>query len=233
MNKPAKTAMIAGGALGAFAIAFTGFSLVLGIAPHEIAVIGAIFPSPEVEVAAPVEVAEKPKEQPPRPRVRSAGVGVLDVFRIDSPYSTAELDRLVKDVKRKRSELDDRLRETEEREQQLDQRASFLDDQYTTLQELRSGLETWETELDQRQAEVERDEAARNQREDQSWTRLSRLFEKGDASDQASRLQAYDPEEAALILSKLKPVRAQELLEAMPEGDWQAYAEAYRLLEAN
>ena len=233
MNKPAKIALIATGSLGAFAIAFTGFSLMLGTQPHEIAVMGSLFPTPELEEDAPTEVAQKPTEQPPRPRVRNAGVGVLDVFRIDSPYTTAELDRLAKDVKRKRSELDDRLREAGEREQELDQRASFLDDQYTTLQELRTGLETWETELDQRQAEVERDEAARNELEDQSWTRLSKLFEKGSAAEQASRLSAYEPEDAALILIKLKPTRAQELLEGLPEGDWQPYAEAYRVLEAN
>jgi len=232
MKKPAKIALFASGALGAFTVAFTGFSLMLGIPPHEIGLVGAMFPAPEVEEAPEQPVAQAPVESTPRPRVRNAGLGVLDVFRIDSPYSTAELDGLAKDVKRKLGELDQRLRESAEREEELDQRALFLDEQYATLQELRSGLEGWETELDQRQAEVERDELARNEREDQSWQRLSKLFEKGDASEQASRLKGYDPEDAALILSRLKPTRAQELLEGLPEADWQIYAEAYRLLDA-
>jgi len=231
MKKPAQIALIACGALGAFAVAFTGFSLMLGIAPHEIALMGALFPAPEVEEVAHATEPEVAAEKPPRPRVHNAGLGVLDVFRIDSPYSTAELDRLAKDVRRKMVELDKRLAEADAREEQLDQRAQFLDDQYATLQELRTGLESWETELDQRQAEVERDEAARDAREDESWTRLSRLFEKGDPADQAGRLQGYPPEDAARILSKLKPTRAQELLEGLPQKEWQAYAEAYRLLE--
>ena len=232
MNKPAKIALIASGSLGAFVIAFVGFSLMLGTPPHEIRVIGALFPGPAMDEQETVAAITKgPKDQPPRPRVRNAGLGVLDVFRIDSPYSTSELDRLVKDVKRKLGELDQRLRESGERGEELDERASFLDDQYKTLQELRAGLEEWEAELDLRQAEVERDETARKAREEASWKRLSKLFEKGDAREQAGRLKGYGPEDAALILGQLKPVRAQELLEGLSEADWQDYAEAYRLLE--
>ena len=231
MKKPAKIALIAGGSLGAFVIAFTGFSLMLGTPPHEIAVMGSLFPTPTVEDEAETSVARVSEEEPPRPRVRNAGLGVLDVFRIDSPYSTSELDRLVKDVKRKLGELDQRHRESERREGELDERASFLDDQYATLQELRSGFESWEGELNLRQAEVERDESAREAREDASWRRLSKLFEKGDSREQASRLKGYEPEDAALILSQLKPARAQELLDGLPEADWQDYAEAYRLLD--
>ena len=231
MKKPAKIALIASGSLGAFVIAFTGFALMLGTPPHEIAVMGALFPSPNVEEEPQAAVAQVREEQPPRAKVRNAGLGVLDVFRIDSPYSTSELDRLVKDVKRKLAELDQRLRDSEQREGELDERASFLDDQYATLQELRSGLEAWEAELDQRQAEVKRDESARQAREDASWKRLSKLFEKGDAREQAARLKGYEPEDAALILSQLKATRAQELLDGLPEADWQLYAEAYRLLD--
>lgn len=231
MKKPVKIALIASGSLGAFVIAFTGFSLILGTPPHEIGVVGALFPEPVVEEEASTEVAQVPVEQTPRPRIRNAGLGVLDVFRIDSPYSTSELDRLVKDMKRKLGELDERLRESGDREEELDERASFLDDQYKTLQELRSGLEDWEAELNLRQAEVQRDENARVAREDASWKRLSKLFEKGDAREQATRLKGYEPDDAALILSQLKPARAQELLEGLPEADWQVYAEAYRLLD--
>ena len=163
--------------------------------------------------------------------MRPAGIGVLDIFQIESPYSTAELEELVRTLEAKLDEVDQRLLDVGEREQRAEDRSTFLDEQYATLSKLRTGLETWENELRQREAEVARDEEARAAREAESWTRLAKLFEKGDAADQSERLLSYTPEEAASILFRLKPTRAQELLDQLEGDSWKQYAEAYRLRE--
>jgi flagellar motility protein MotE (MotC chaperone) len=234
MNPLLKIALVAIGSAAGFVGAFTGFSLALGAEGHEIAIIGGLFPQPPEEELAEGEGAPEPPIEPPasmRRPARKAGIGVLDVFSIESPYSSAELDDLAETLERKLREVDLRLEHVGEREARADDREQFLSERYAELQELRTDLEEWEAELRSRAAEIDRDEAARAERETQSWSRLSKLFEKGDAAEQGTRLLSYPPDEAARILHQLKPTRAQELLDNVPSDSWKDYAEAYRLLE--
>lgn len=229
MNKTLKLALIGAGAALGFAGAFVGFSRMLGAGWHEIAVVGALFPEPP----AP----EDEREHEPaviirhEPAARPAGIGVLDIFQLESPFTASELEELAGMLETKLAEVDQRLQEVAEREQRADDRSAFLDEQYATLNTLRTGLETWENDLRQRELDVERDEAARAEREAESWTRLAKLFEKGDAAEQSQRLLSYTPEEAASILFRLKPTRAQELLDQLEGDAWKQYAEAYRVRE--
>jgi flagellar motility protein MotE (MotC chaperone) len=219
-----------GGSLG-FVGAFTGFSLVLGTPPHEIAMVGSFFPAPPETEGEATEAPPPPVQAVERRPARKAGIGVLDVFQIESPYSSSELTQLAETLEQKLREVDERLVKVGDREQRAEDRERFLDEQYAALAKLRTGLETWEDELSQRETEVERDEAARDAREDQSWSRLAKLFEKGDPADQAARLRTYTPAQAAEILHQLKPARAQEILDALTGDAWKEYAEAYRLNE--
>ena len=231
MNSILKLGLIcAGGSLG-FVGAFTGFSLGLGSRPYEIPVVRQLFSTPPAppdgetrEVPAPIKAVER------RP-ARTAGLGVLDVFQIESPYSSGELTELAETLEHKLREVDQRLIAVAEREEQTDDRARFVEEQYAALAVLRTGLETWEDELSQREAEVESDEATREARQTESWARLAKLFEKGDADAQSARLRTYTPTEAARILHELKPARAQQLLDALSGAAWKDYAEAYRLSE--
>ena len=224
MNKLVKMSLIALGASAGFLGAFVGFSRALGAQWHEIAIVGSLFTPPPEEGETPEPVVIIKREKAMRP----AGIGVLDVFQIESPYTTSELDELVGTLEAKLGEVNQRLLELDEREGRANDRATFLDEQYATLNKLRTGLETWENELRQREVEVERDEAARAAREAESWTRLAKLFEKGDVGEQSQRLLSYSPEEAAELLFRLKPARAQELLEQLEGDNWKQYAEAYR-----
>lgn len=234
MNPVLKMTLVAVGSAAGFAGAFTGFSFALGAKGHEIAIVGGLFPQPpDGEVAEDDPAPEPPPEIPASMRrpARKAGIGVLDIFSIDSPYSSSELDELAEKLQRKLREVEQRLVAVAERESHADDREQFQGEQYAQLQKLRTGLEEWERELRQRADEIDRDEAARADRETQSWARLSKLFEKGDAEDQGARLLSYAPEEAARILLQLKPSRAQELLDNVPGESWKDYAEAYRLME--
>ena len=119
--------------------------------------------------------------------------------------------------------------ELDDREERLEERALFLDEQFGSLAELRTSLERWQLELEGRQAEVERDESARAESEAESWTRLAKLFEKGDAPSLARKLEAWSPQEAAQVLRHLKPDRARDLLEGLSGESWKDYWEAYRI----
>jgi flagellar motility protein MotE (MotC chaperone) len=230
MNKPLKLCAIGAGGLLGFGGAFVGFSRMLGADWHEIAVVGSLFPAPSADGHA--EEAREPEVIVKQaPAQRPASIGVLDIFQVESPFSSTELEELAQTLEHKLDELDLRLEEVAEREQRAEDRSAFLDEQYATLSQLRTGLETWENELRQREVEVERDEAARAALEAESWARLAKLFEKGDAGEQSQRLLSYSPDEAASILLRLKPARAQELLDELEGEAWKAYAEAYRMRE--
>lgn len=217
------------GALGLFVGAFFVFLSMMGAEMHEVALVGSFFEAPpEAEAEDDEGPDAPPPEIPPSQPERVASLGVVDVFRIDSPYSASELEQLVRDLKHKTREFDERLAALEDREERLQEREEFLDEKYAALQELRTGLENWEVELNQRQAEVARDEAAEAEREAESWKRLATLFSKGDAAEQSSKLTNYTPEEAARILAALKPTRAKELLDALTGETWKRYAEAFR-----
>ncbi len=229
MNKGLKTGLIAGGGLLGFTFAYVAFALVLGVQPHDIPLVGKAFPAP-AEPKQETQVASAPAPEPVL-EVRTASLGLLDVFQIESPYSSKELEQLVGDLKRKSKEYDERLAELGERERRSAERAEFLDEQYAQLQRLRTGLEEWENELQQRQVEVQRDERARAEREAESWAKLGKLFSEGDAAEQGKRLAAYTPEEAARVLQSMKPARAKELLDNVGADKWKEFADAYRMAD--
>lgn len=232
MNKGLKIGLIAGGGALAFTFAYVAFALVLGVQPHQIPLVGKVFPAPPETPAdsAPTVAEDEPKSAPqPAQGAQVASIGLLDVFQIESPYSGSELETLVSDLKRKSKEFDQRLSELSERERRTAERSEFLDEQYAQLQRLRTGLEEWENELEQRQAEVKRDEKARVEREEESWAKLGKLFAEGDAAEQGKRLAAYTPEQAARILVTMKPARAKELLDNVGADKWKEFADAYRM----
>lgn len=215
------------GAAVLFAVAFLGFAWMRADGPHQLPVIGGLFDEPEDEAEDQPALAAAPRE--PMRDPERAGLGLLDVFRIDSPIGKDELNTLVSTLKARLVALDAREAELDREETRLAERAALLDDQMTTIGELRTELERWQTELEARAAEVRRDESAAAERDAESWSKLSKLFEKGDAASLSTKLAGYTPEEAAHILVGLKPDRARELLEKLGGEDWKDYWESYRL----
>jgi flagellar motility protein MotE (MotC chaperone) len=215
------------GAAVLFTVAFLGFAWMRADGPHELPLIGGLFPEPAPEVVdeAEPELAAAPEQAPPAAR---AGLGLLDVFRVDSGIDKAELSTLAATLKSRLAALEARQAELDGEEERLAERAELLDEQMNTIHALRTELERWQTELEQREAVLKRDEAVEGERDAASWAKLSKLFEKGDASSLAAKLASYSPEEAARVLVGLKPDRARELLEKLGGESWKDYWEAYR-----
>ena len=234
MNKNAKIALISAGGAGGFAAAYVLFALMMGASPHAIPVVGALFPAPaekgdEPARKAPPVASETASEA--RTERRAASAGLMDVFQIQSPYSSTELETLAAELKRKNTDLDTRLAEVERREKETSARAEQLDEHYAELQRLQQALEEREKALANRESSVAETDRARFEREQQGWARLGKLFSDGDATELGTRLAEYAPGDAARILHTLKPARAKELLENVGASKWREYADAYRMLE--
>lgn len=227
MKKLLLPAALVLGAVVLFAVAFLGFAWMRAEGPHELPLIGGLFPVPEKAAEDEDELAQAPRVEVEA--ADRAGLGLIDVFRIDSPIAKDELATLATTLKSRLSALDARQAELELGEARLAERAQLLDEQMATINGLRTELERWQTELEQRQAEVRRDESAADERDAESWSKLAKLFEKGDAASLAVKLAGYPPQDAARVLVGLKPDRARELLEKLGGESWKDYWDAYRL----
>lgn len=228
MKKLLLPAALVLGAAVLFTVAFLGFALLRADGPHQLPLIGGMFaePEPEAEHGAEPELAEAPK--PEIVAAERAGLGLLDVFRVESPLAKDELAALASSLKARLTALDAREAELARSEARLAERSQLLDEQMTTIHALRTELERWQTDLEQRQGVLKRDESAAAARDAESWAKLSKLFEKGDAASLAAKLSGYAPEEAAQVLVGLKPDRARELLEKLGGESWKDYWDAYR-----
>lgn len=227
MKKLFKPAALALGAAFLFTAAFLGFALMRADGPHELPLIGGMFPAPAAEPEAEAATAEVAEPEAGAPAQR-AGLGLLDVFRVESPMAKEELAALAASLKSRLAALDARAAELERGEAQLAERALLLDDQMSTIHALRTELERWQTELEQREAALQKGEGEAAARDAESWGKLSKLFEKGDATSLAAKLAGYTPDEAAQVLVGLKPDRARELLEKLGGESWKDYWDAYR-----
>jgi len=227
MKKLLVPAALLVGAAALFTVAFLGFAWMRADGPHQLPLIGGFFPEPEAGLEDEPELVVAPR---PRPEAaEQAGLGLLDVFRIDSPIAKEELATLASTLKTRLAALDAREAELGHAEARLAERSALLDEQLATINDLRTELERWQTELEARAAEVRRDEAAAAERDGESWSKLSKLFEKGDAASLAAKLGGYAPEQAAKVLVGLKPDRARELLEKLGGENWKDYWDAYRV----
>lgn len=236
MNNNAKLGLYAAGGLGGFLVAYVTFALMMGAAPHQIPVVGTVFPQPpqadEKAPASRTEVASTPSPvTPARTETRTVSAGLMDVFQIESPYASGELQNLADELKRKSAELDTRLAEISKREQAIQLRSEQLDEHSAELQQLRQSLEERERELAGRETSATESDRSRFDREQQGWVKLAKLFADGDATELGARLAEYAPGDAARILQALKPARAKELLENVGPAKWREYADAYRLLD--
>ena len=232
MKQLIKSIGMAVGGAGLFLGAMVGFARMQGVAWHELPIVGSAFPVPpkiELRPEQPLPQAAATKAAPPKLEAQTASLGVLDVFRIDSPWTAAQIDELVNDLKTSKLDLEKRLADAADREAKLDARAIMLDEQYTVLKDLRREMERWKSELELQAAELESSKKAKTARDDLGWDQVAKLFEKGDAAELSARLKTYAPEEAAKILAKLKPTRAQEILNSLNGDEWKEFAEAYRL----
>lgn len=227
MKQWQRTSLWIGGGAALFVAAFVGFASSFGARWSDWMPERATGSDATTAVGAPQARTPEPAKTP---EPRTASAGVLDLFQIDSPYSADELRALADELRDKKRELDRRLTHLGEREQRVEEREGRVAEQFAELAKLREGLDAWQSELATRGLELGSKEQDSARRDSESWTRLAKLLEDGDATELAEKLAQYAPEEAARVLHALKPARAKELLDALDLERWKAFAEAYRTL---
>lgn len=233
MNNIIKYAAFASGGVVLFFSSFLAFSALSGTPPHELAVIGGLFPAPvEEEVApesAPIDLADEiERDDRPVTEVIEAAASPLRAFLLASPFSTDELDQLQRQVKRSHSDALARAGELDERERELEARERQLDERWEELVQIRTTLIEHDLELQQREDELTRDERNQAEQERASWASMAKIFENGDAAELIDNLQLFGPENAAQVLRGLSEERASELINLIPRDRYLEFAEAYR-----
>ena len=229
MNRFVEIAAMALGGLSLFAVCFLGFAAMAGVPLHEVAVIGGMFPPPEVAPEHVVSVEDEPEpiSFESNADAYASSLGSLSAWSLAPPFTADELKGLVDELKLKRVELEHELRQVEQRTAELDGREEALAEQFTALDELRARLEAYETELSLRAEEIARDEAVEASRSDRVFEKLAALLAGQEADEAGRRLTAYSPDEATKILLHLDEKRALEILNTFEGDRYLEYAQAW------
>lgn len=233
MNNALKYAAFTSGGLVLFLASFLAFSALSGTPPHELGLLGGMFPEPRV-VEVPPEVPpsdlveEIERDTRPVAEVIESSASPLRAFLLESPFSAEELDMLQRQVKRSHEAANERARALDEREEELDSRERQLEERWEELVRIRTTLIEHDLELQQREEELVRDERNQKDSERASWASMAKMFENGKVKELVKNLLLFTPENAAQILRGLPEDRASELINGIPRDQYLEYAEAYR-----
>ena len=162
-------------------------------------------------------------------RPRETHAGIFSVLDTDGLYTQDELRALADSLRAKNRETEQRAAELDRREDLLTDRLTALDERRRTMDEFAKQLDARERELKAREAEASRDSKSGGAQDGKKLPAgdLSIFFGDGEAEVLVARLAGFTPAEVAMILVKLPPTRAKELLDALPSTRWRECAEAY------
>ena len=225
------------GGAALFTASFVGFARLGGAPLSGVPLLGRFV---EADARAPGEHAatapegaegaadEEHREQAQQRAAALASGEVLASFLVPSPFTTAELDELQRELRTALAESRDRLARLEAREAELADWERGLAERRDELVALQASIEKAARELDVRGAEVASEKRARAEQEARSWAELARFFSEGDPEELASKLAQLEPAKGARILRALDEERASALVNSLPADKYQAYLEAYR-----
>ena len=240
MIRPVEIALLGTGGVALFSLCFVGFTALSGVPLSQVPLVSKVVPADGPPTGV-IDAADLPAgEISPGPNVERAPVapeqvvqanlGVLGAFAVAAPFDRRELERLSDELKARDGDLGRREHELDLRERAVEDQLALLQERFDSLAALRAQLDQQAAELERRAAEVERDEEFAAQSGELRYAALARLFAEGEVEDAVTRLLRFDAAEAARILAKLEPTRADELLKAVPDAQFLDYAEAYAAL---
>jgi len=232
MNNILKYIAFASGGVVLFFSSFLAFAALSGTPPHMLAVIGGLFPEPEVAIRTenePVNLMEEVAlDTRPVVEVIESAASPLKAFLLESPFSTDELEQLQSRMKSGVEANNQRAIDFGRREAELEVRERQLDERWEELVKIRTALIEHDLELELREDELIRNENAQMERERGSWSSMAKIFETGDTATLVENLVMFPPDQAAQILRGLKETRASELINGLPRDRYLEYADAYR-----
>lgn len=228
------------GGAALFGASFVGFARLGGAPLSGVPLLGRFVPADANAAETKAEASAEPEaasdderdvgeERAARRGAALASGDVLGAFLVPSPFTTAELDELQRELHTSLAESRDRLARIEAREAELVEWERSLTERRDELAALQASIEKATLELDVRRSEAASAERARSEQEAKSWAELARFFAEGDPEELATKLAQIEPAKAARILRALDEERASALVNALPAEKFQAYLEAYRM----
>ncbi len=229
MNKATILAYILGGT-ALFCGAFLSFAVLSGQPLHRVAGLSMLVPPQEDALPArsPEPRADAPKPRRTPEELVQSHASVLGIFQVPAPFSNSRLRELTEELQGELRRVRDVTAKQREREQALTEREQAVSERFEQLARLRAELDALDTDLRLREQETARDQEVQTQRERESWRRVARGFQDGDATELAQRLTMFEPAEAALVLRELSDERSAALLQALPQAVYRDFVDAFR-----
>ena len=233
LNKAIEISALTVGGISLFLMSFLVFALSAGVPAHEVAIVGSLFPVPEV--AEPTEDPElelaRPKLQPKTPeQVLQGIIGNLPSLSGPSPFEDGEVERLVAEIKETKLQLDREREQVDKRQIDVAQREETLDEKAALIQDLMAELDVRVGEIRLQQEELDRDLTVASEAEAERWKKQAAVFKKGDAGKLAKRLENYPAEDAARILANLEEAQRNKLLAEVTDAKFTEFNAAFAAL---
>ena len=243
MNKAIEVGAMILGSASLLLVSFLGFAVMSGVPLHEVAVIGSLFEAPEnpegaMDPTPPPTTSVQPGAEGPAsasrpnddPAVRGS-LGLMAAYSQPSPYTQAELQELVDELKGQRARLEARELDLDDRERRLEEMEAGYESRIAALQELQGTLDAFQAELIRREVEIKAGEDAIDLANERATLELANVLEGFAVDKRVSLLTQYTPDEAAQIFVAMTEDTRQktfaELGNKLPAEQAKDYVEAY------
>ncbi|MFT5079448.1 MAG: hypothetical protein ACI9D0_000038 [Bacteroidia bacterium] len=230
-NKIIELAAIGIGGLSLFLASFLVFALSAGVPAHQVAIVGGLFPAPDVgdqptssaiiDGATP-DIVEKTMDD-----VLISTLDRLPSYTIQSPFADDEMSTLVEELKRTKLAYEEGVQDIEQREDALTKRDANLDEKDRILKDLMAALDRREMEMKLLQAELDNGLKVADEAKEAEWATIATGFLGSNFEKLALLVGTYADEEAAMILKNLENDQRQGILDALSQDKFKEIMAAY------
>ena len=230
-NKIIELVAIGIGGISLFLASFLVFALSAGVPAHQVAIVGGMFPAPEVveqpntgeaiDGATP-DIVEKTMDD-----VLISTLNRLPAYTIQSPFADDEMSELVEELKRTKLAYEEGVKDIEQREDALSKRDANLDEKDRILKDLMAALDRRESEMKLLQQELDNGIRVADAAKEAEWATVATGFLGSDFEQHAQRLGNYEAEEAAMILKNLEADQRQNITDVLGPAEFKEIMAAY------
>lgn len=230
-NKIIELAAIGIGGISLFLASFLVFALSAGVPAHQVAIVGGLFPAPEVPERATTGVAipgatpdivEKTMDD-----VLISTLNRLPAYTIQSPFADDEMSELVEKLKGTKLAYEEGVRDIELREDALAKRDANLDERDRILKDLMAALDRREDEMRLLQMELDNGIRLADAAKEAEWATIATGFASDNYEQHAQRLGEYEAEESAMILKYLEADHRQNITDVLTPDVFKEIMAAY------
>ncbi|MDG1499222.1 MAG: hypothetical protein P8N31_06540 [Planctomycetota bacterium] len=231
LNKIIEFAAIGIGGLSLFLASFLVFALSAGIPASQVAIVGGLFPEPEVSKQASsgevIDGAMPGIVEKTMDDILISHLDRLPTFTIQSPFADDEMAELIDKLKSTKLAYEEGVRNIEEREDALIKRDANLDEKDRILKDHMAALDRREAEMRLVQMELDNGIRVADAAKEAEWATIATGFGGDNYKQHAERLVGYKAEESAMILKYLEADQRQNITDVLAAEDFREIMAAY------